>query len=964
MRHAALDRFRTTSTLTLPTMLVTPRLAVALAASAIIAMPSLAEAQSSAARARSDAPATSLLPFDSNVVHGTLANGLQYFVRRNAKPEKRAELRLVVRVGSVLEDEDQRGLAHFVEHMAFNGTKRFAKNEIVNYLERIGMRFGADINAYTNFDETVYMLQIPTDTASIVSTGLDILREWATALAFDSSEVSRERGVVVEEWRLGRGAGARMSDKQIPIILHGSRYAARLPIGVKQIIETAPAAAMRRFYNDWYRPDLMSVVAVGDFEPAAIVRQIRERFGSLHGPAKERPRVAFALPDEDTTLVAIATDKEATRSSVSVMFKTPHIVQRTVGQYRESIVVGLFTQMLNQRFDEITDKPDAPFVNAYTSKGQFFGGRDAFTLSAGVNDGAASRGLRALLTEAERVQRFGFTQPELDRAKTNLLRAFDQIFAERDKTESSAFADELVRHVTDDESVPGVAAEFALHKRFVPTVRLDEVNALVKRWIVDRNRIVVMNGPEKPGVTTPSASDLLATFRAIEKEPITAYTDAGASGALMDAAPQPGRIVETSEVKEAGVTRWTLSNGVRVVMKPTDFQADQVLVHGYASGGWSLLTDAQFAKAREAATLVTEGGVGRFNRTDLQKVLTGKAVNVSPSIGELSEDVFGQASPKDVESLFQLTYLYFTAPRADSAAVLAFKQRVRPQLANRGASPEAAFSDTLGVTLTNHHPWHRPVSTATLDSLDLGASLAFYKERFADASGFTFVFVGNLTPDSIKPFVLAYLGALPSLGRKDHWRDIGVIRPTGVVQKDVRRGTEPKAQTQLVFGGPLEWSRENRYALSSLQEVLTIRLREVLREALSGTYGVQVNAGAQREPAPRYDIGIRFTSAPERAESLRQAVFVQIDSLKRTGATDDEVAKVREIQRRGEETDLKRNEYWLDALVRSEREGEDPRTLLQRQALRATLSSNLIREAARRFLNEGSYVQVRLLPEP
>jgi zinc protease len=936
-------------------------------AASTFAVSSIAAAQAAAPATRVpagiDTASATPLPRDPRVVVGTLPNGIRYYLRRNAKPEKRAELRLVVNAGSILEDDDQRGLAHFLEHMAFNGTARFPKNQLVSYLESVGMRFGPDINASTSFDETIYELQIPTDSSSIEGKAFDILEDWARGISLDSTEIEKERGVVIEEWRLGRGADARMADKQLPILLQGSRYAERLPIGQKATLETFKPAAIARFYADWYRPDLMAVVAVGDFEPTQIEQLVKAHFGDVPAKPNGRARGKFGVPDQDSTLVAIATDKEAEYTTASVYFKMPHRQSTTVGGYREDLTESLFSMMLNDRLDEIRQKPDAPFIGAGGGKSTFLGDRDAFTLTAFVPDGGVLRGLDAVLAEAVRVQKHGFTATELDRAKQNLLRSYERTYAERDKRQSATLASEYIRNFLNNESIPGIEYEYPLAQQLVPGITLAAVNRLAGDWLSQRNRVIAVNAPEKAGVTVPDAKQLLAVFDSASGRNLAAYDDGNASRPLVARAPKAATITATSRVPEVGVTNWTLSNGVRVILKPTDFKADEVLILGTSPGGASLMTPTEFPRAREATTLVTEGGVGEFTQTDLQKALAGKAASAFPGIGELTEQMFGRGSPKDLETVFQLMYLYFTSPRIDSTAVLALKQRLRASLANRGVSPDQAFSDTLSVTLSSHHQRTQPVTVATVDSLDLGASARFYRDRFADASDFTFVIVGNFTVDSIKPLVLTWLGGLPATRRKETWKDIGVHTPTGVVTRDVRRGTEPKARTVIVFNGPFEWTRENRYALASLAEVLRMRLRDVLREELGGTYDVSVSQSSERDPRPEYQFSIDFGSAPDRVDTLRAAVFRELERIKRDGPTAEEIEKVREMQRRGEETEVKQNGFWLNALASAARYGQDPRLILHRSELRASLTPALVRDIARKYVNESRYVQVRLLPE-
>ena len=944
-----------------------PAAQAAVVASAIVGLPALGLAQ--AARPTTgpapviDTTNATPLPRDPRIVVGTLPNGIRYYIRHNAKPEKRAELRLVINVGSILEDDDQRGLAHFLEHMAFNGTARFPKNQLVSYLESVGMRFGPDINASTSFDETIYELQIPTDSSSIEGKAFDILEDWARAISLDTTEIEKERGVVIEEWRLGRGADARMSDKQLPILLKGSKYADRLPIGDKPTLETFRPAALARFYADWYRPDLMAVVAVGDFDPAKIEQLVKAHFSDVPAKPNAKPRAKFGVPDQDSTLVAIATDKEAEYTTASVYFKMPHRQSSTVGGYRQDLTESLFSMMLNDRLDEIRQKPDAPFIGAGGGKSTFIGDRDAFTLTAFVPDGGVLRGLDAVLAEAVRVQKHGFTATELDRAKQNLLRSYERTYAERDKRQSGTLAGEYIRNFLNNESIPGIEYEYPLAQRLVPGITVAEINRLAGEWLSQRNRVIAVNAPEKAGVTVPSPSQLLAVFDSSSKRDLAAYDDGNASRALVSRAPKAATIVATSRVPEVGVTNWTLSNGVRVILKPTDFKADEVLVLGTSPGGASMLTPTEFARAREATTLVTEGGVGAFTQIELQKALAGKAASAFPGIGELTEQMFGRGSPKDLETVFQLLYLYFTSPRVDSTAVFAMKQRFRAALANRGVSPDQAFNDTLTVTLTSHHPRTQPVTVATVDSLDLGASVRFYRDRFADASDFTFVIVGNFTVDSIRPLVLTWLGGLPATRRKETWKDIGLHLPEGVVSRDVRRGTEPKARTVIVFNGPFEWTRQNRYALASLAEVLRMRLRDVLREELGGTYDVSVSQSSERDPRPEYQFAVDFGSAPDKVDTLRAAVFRELERMKRDGPTAEEIEKVREMQRRGEETEIKQNNFWLNALASAARYGQDPKMILKRSELRASLTPALVRDIARKYIVESRYVQVRLLPE-
>ncbi len=911
-------------------------------------------------------PAPSLaapLPVDPRVKIGTLPNGIRYYIRKNARPEKRAELRLVVNAGSVLEGDDQLGYAHFLEHTAFNGTTHFAKNDLVKYLQSIGVRFGADLNAYTSFDQTVYILPVPTDTAAIVEKGFQILEDWAHGQRLDSMEVVNERGVVHEEWRGRKGAGERMLQAILPVALAGSRYAERLPIGTERSIMRATPSALRRFYADWYRPDLMAVVAVGDFDPARIEAQIRRHFGGIRRVAKPRPRTEFDVPANAAPLVAIATDKEATSSEVQVTFKTPALPTRTVGDYRRELLAGLYTAMLNSRFNEIAQTPDAPFLGAGASKGQFLArGTDGFTLGAAVKDGGIERGLEALLVEARRVDQYGYLQPELDRAKRNMLRAYERANAEREKTQSEAFADEYIGHFLEHEAIPGIEREYALVQQLLPTITLAEVNSAARRWITDENRVVVATAPEKAGVKTPTVAELLAVFERTARSPVTAYVERLSDDALLATVPPAGRITAGRSVPAVGVTEWTLSNGARVLVKPTDFKADEILFSAYANGGTSLAGDADFMSASLASQIVALSGVGTFNRVDLGKKLAGKAVRVAPSVSETTQGLTGNASPQDLETLFQLAHLYFTAPRLDTAAMQAFRNQVGPFLANRGSDPGSVFQDTVQVTLAQHSFRSRPVSAATFAEVDADKALAFYRARYANAGSYTFVFVGNVDTTALKPLVEKYLASLPAGGAKETWRNVSTPPPRGVISKVVRKGIEAKATTLMVFTGPVEYTPENRTMLRALIDYLQIKVTERLREQLGGTYSPSVGGAPSRVPRQEYTVQISYSSSPENVETLAPTVLALIDTLKRVGPTPADVEKVKAQTLRARETSLKQNGFWIANIGARDQAGEELAGLLDETVIR-NLTPAQIQAAAQRYLDVGNHARFVLLPE-
>ncbi len=903
------------------------------------------------------------LPPDPAVITGTLDNGLRYFVRENGRPENRALLRLVVNAGSILEDEDQLGLAHFVEHMAFNGTRNFEKQALVDYLESIGMRFGPHINAYTSFDETVYMLQVPLDDPEMLATAFQILQDWADALLFDPEEVDKERGVVIEEWRGRRGAAARMQDQQFPVMFEGSLYAERLPIGKPEVIESAPPETLRRFYEDWYRPSLMGIVAVGDFDGNEIEATIREYFGGLRDPADSRPRSAADVPTDHPARVAIATDPEASQSQVGLLYKQPPSGSRTVADFRRRLVQGLYSGMLNARLDELRLQADPPFLFSLSGQGSFVRNVDAYQLVAMVPEGGVERGLDALLTEAERVARHGFTATELERQKTETRRSYERRVAERENQESAQLAARYVQVFLQDRAYPSVDTELALANAFLPDVTLAETNALASAWITEEGRVVLVNAPDKEGLDTPTEEALAGVFAAVGAKDIEAYKDAATDAPLLPELPAGSAVASEETLEDVGITVWTLENGVRVILKPTDFKDDEIRFASTSPGGTSLASDEVFTSANVAAAIVGDGGAGQFDQTALQKKLAGQVVQVRPTISSLSEGITGSVSPTDVETAFQLIYLYFTAPRKDEAAFGSYKALMTGVFANAVASPAMVFQDTVAVTMGQNHPRSQGLpDMEDIEAIDLDSAFDFYRERFADASDFTFYLAGAFDADGMRPLVERYLGALPNLNREESWRDVGIDPPPGVIEKIVRKGVEPQSRTQIIFAGDGEYSPREVTAIGALADILEIRLRELLREDLGGTYGVGVSGTISYRPDQEYRVSVSFGSAPDRAEELSAVVFEEIERLKAEGPDAETVAKVRETQRRTKETNMQQNGYWISQMRSFDRRGRDL-DLIPSYDLIEGWTAEEVQEAAVRYLRMDQYAKFVLLPE-
>ncbi|HEU4388392.1 MAG TPA: insulinase family protein [Blastocatellia bacterium] len=946
-------------------MTILNRARLVLLMAAIAAVTLLSVSQPRVATGAAQAPGLGdPMPVDPAITLGKYPNGMHYYVRANKKPEKRAELRLVVKAGSVLEDDDQQGLAHFVEHMAFNGTQHFPKDDLIQFIESLGMRFGADLNAGTSFDETVYMLQVPTDKPEVIDRALLILEDWAHNVTFDPAEIDKERGVVMEEWRSSRGAGARIGDRLLPLLLKGSRYAERIPIGKPEIIQGAKPERLKKFYTDWYRPDLMAVVAVGDFDKAAVEKMITSHFASIPMAKSPRPRPEIDIPDRPEPVYAVVTDKETTRTTVEIDTLLPALPEGTVGVYRQKTVNRLFSGMLSGRFSELTQKPDAPFVGAFVFRGAFLGNKkDQASLRALVKEGGIERGLDALLVEAERVARFGFTATELDRQKQTVLRGYERFAVEKDNQLSGDRADEYVRNFLQNETLPSADDEYALHKRFLPEITLAEVNKLAREWFPDRNRAVIVTAPAKIGVAMPDESKLAAVIKAVPGKELKPYLDTIGTAVLLDSIPSAGTIVKTTTKEAIGITEWELSNGVKVVLKPTNFKEDEILFRATSPGGTSLASDRDYIPANTAAQVIAAGGVGKFNPIDLRKFMAGKVASAGAFIAELEEGLNGGSSKKDLETTFQLIYLRFTQPRADSAAFEAQAAQLRALMANQAASPEFAFAEALNSARFQNHPRRRMMTAATVDEWNLDKSLAFYKDRFADASDFTFVFVGSFDQATIKPLIERYLGALPSIRRKETWKDVGARPATGVVEKKVEKGIEPKSESAIVFSGPFEWDQTQRVAIRAMSEVLETRLLETIREELGGTYGVSVFPSYQRFPIQQYSITVEFGSAPDRTDNLIKRVFEEIEKLKTAGPSAKQANDEKEALLREFETSSKLNNYLLGQLSLKYQYGEDPAGVWSTPDYYKKIDAAMIQQAAKRYLDTSRYVKVSLFPE-
>ncbi len=928
-----------------------------------IAFTGSVSAQKKAKKAKSAKAVLGAMPFDASVKTGKLANGFTYYIRRNTEPKNRATLYLANKVGSILENDDQRGLAHFMEHMSFNGTKNYPKNDLVNYLQKAGVRFGADLNAYTSFDETVYQLPIPTDDPEIFKNGMQIMRDWAQDASLDVEEINKERGVVLEEKRLGKGAAQRMQEKYLPMLFNNSRYSDRLPIGTEEVLANFKPETIKQFYADWYRPDLQALIVVGDINVDEVEAMIKTKFGDLKKPTKPRARTAYNIPLNGKNQFISVTDKEFPVTVVQILIKQPENVLRTDADYRRSIIQSLFNRMMQSRFSELTKQGNPPFLQAGGGIGPFLAGLEAFQVSMVAKPGEFEKGFKAALTETERIKKFGYTQTELDRAKQAYLTQRESSYKEKDKTASDAYVNEYLQHFLKGEASPGIDYEFNLAKTQLPGITLAEVNALAKQYITDANRDIIVMGPEKDKDKLPAEAAINAWAESVVQSDIKAYVDQVSDKPLLAVKPKAGTIVSENKIAELGLTEITFSNGVKAVLKPTDFKNDEINFTAYSPGGTSLYSDSDFQSASNASAIVRSSGIAGFDALQLPKLLNGKKVSVAPYIAERSEGVSGFASPKDLETALQLNYLYFTQPRKDAEIFKGLITQQKGGLANRENDPNSVFSDTVSAVLGNNNYRRTGPSLQKVEQINLDRAFDIYKERFADAGDFTYVFVGSFEVEKIKPLLAQYLGGLPSAGRKEAAVDLGIKTPAGKIQKTVYKGTEPKSTVRLVMSGDYNYSAENNNTLDALAEILQIKLIERLREDEGGVYSPGVFVNYSKFPTPRYSFTITFGCGPENVEKLISASLDEVNQLKSKGAQVVDLEKFMAEEQRSTEVQLKENGFWLGYLSQQYQNNEEPKMILTYLESLKKINPESIKSAANQYLSGSNYIRLVLEPE-
>nr|WP_315141590.1 insulinase family protein [uncultured Flavobacterium sp.] len=906
------------------------------------------------------------IPFDPNVKTGKLDNGLTYYIKKNAKPEKKVDLRLVVNAGSILEDDDQQGLAHFMEHMCFNGTKRFPKNQLVDYLQSIGVKFGQHLNAYTSFDETVYFLPIPSDNPEKLEKGFQIIEDWAFNTVLTPEEIDKERGVVLEEYRLGLGADKRMLGHYLPKMMHNSKYADRLPIGQKEILEKFKYETLTRFYKDWYRPNLMSVIVVGDIDVAEMEKKIKEHFSAYKNPTNEKARKVFEVPNHKETFVAVESDKEATDAQVQLLYKDYNAPKEivTVGDFRSNLVEGLFSTLLNNRLRELTNTSTPPFVYGFS----YYGGtyartKKAYQSFAMMAEDKQLSALKVLINENERAKKYGFTSGELDRAKASFLAQIEKSYKDKDKTNSEGFVGEMQSNFLEKEPMPGIEWTFETMKKLMPTITLKDVNDLIKNYIKEDNRVVVLTGPQKDNLKKVTEQEVLDALKVNEAD-LKPYEDKAVATSLLRKELKAGTVVKREANATLGTKTLVLSNGVKVVYKTTDFKNDEVLFEAVSLGGSNLYSNEEMKKVQFANGALAEAGFSGLKLNDINKFMTGKIARVNPYIGGTTEGLRGNTTPKDLEYLFQMVHAYFTDLNFDPEAFEGFKQKQASFFKNMASDPQYFFQQEFYTYLNKENPRFNGIMPTDKSWAETDYKLAYdkYKERFANAADFEFFFVGNVDDKTIEAFATKYLASLPATAAKEKTVDLGYRMLKGDLKKVVNKGTDPKSNVTIMFYGEAKYSPKEALALEALGEVLTIKLVEQLRESESGVYGVSARGGMNKVPYGSFSFNIGFPCGPDNAEKLTASALNELQKIIANGPEEKDVAKYKEGELADYRKDSKENRFWLTNFTRSFLYGSNPENALKYEAEVNAITAKDIQEVAKKYLTKDKVIGM-LMPE-
>ncbi|MBR4065274.1 MAG: insulinase family protein [Bacteroidaceae bacterium] len=906
------------------------------------------------------------LPVDPSIRIGRLKNGLTYYIRHNENPDNLVNFYIAQKVGSIQEEEHQRGLAHFLEHMCFNGTEHFPGKSMINYLESIGVKFGADLNAYTSIDETVYNINnVPVNAEGAIDSCLWILHDWADGLTLDPEEIDKERGVIHEEWRGRNTAMMRMQERMLADIFPGNKYGRRLPIGTMDVVDNFPHQALRDYYEKWYRPDLQGIVVVGDIDVDQVEKKIKKIFKKIKKAKNPAERVYYGVEDNKEMIFSQQIDKEQQNYVLQLMYKhdVPSRDQRNTKEYiRDNTKRSVAISMLNSRFSEIMSKENPPYMRAGVGYSGFgvTEMKKAFSVMVQCKPEQLLEAIPLVFTEVERARRYGFTEPELKRAKEDMIAGMDSWYAERDKRTNDYYVQNCIRHFLDDVDLMAPEVEYQLSIDIINSLTLDEINEVIPSLHREDNRVAISYAPEREGMTYPGKDDIEMLLKMIEGARISAYEDNEVDAPLLENIPEGGKIVKSEEGKW-GSTVWTLSNGIKVVVKPTDFQADRINLSGYKIGGTNRYPDSEKENIGMLSALSGIGGFGAFDATQLDKKLSGSTASANVGSGPYYDVISAGCSPKDAEDMFQLMYLKYTSPRKDEKAFESYTTRMRNSLKDRNLNPNTALSDTMVVAMYGNHPRVQPFVAADVDKVDYDKVLEMYKDRTSDATGYMFFIVGNVDLEAIKPLVERYIGALPCNGRVEKIEKTTVETRTGVYRNNFKNKMEnPTGTENIIYSGKIEPTLKNRMVMSFLNQVLNIVYTEEVREKEGGTYGVGVRGSVSKLPEGEYALMVNFKMAPERREELAAIIIREFEKLAAEGPVTEHVEKVRSYMLKSFEESQKKNGAWMNWLYNFYFENEDNHTGYEE--LVKSITTEDIRLLAKYILDQGNFIEVSMTP--
>lgn len=867
------------------------------------------------------------IPVDKDVRIGHLDNGLTYYIRHNALPEHRVEFHIAQKVGSILEEPQQRGLAHFLEHMAFNGTKNFPGDEkglgIVQWCETKGIKFGVNLNAYTSVDQTVYRISnVPTDDQSVVDSCLLILHDWSNAVLLSDKEIDKERGVIHEEWRSRNSGIMRLYTEAQAVMYPGDKYADCMPIGSIDVIDNFPYQAIRDYYAKWYRPDLQGIIIVGDIDVDQMEAKIKSVFADVKKPVNPAERVYYPVADNQEPLVYIGKDKEIDDPTIEIYFKqdpTPDSIKGNMAYLLQQYMLNMTTSMLNSRLNELRQSANPPFIYAGCYYGNYFLAqtKDAFTLSISSKAEGINEALKAGLTELERVRRYGFTESEYERARANYLQRLESAYNEREKTKNDSYVNEYINHFLMAEPIPGIEFEYTTMNQIAPNIPVMAINQAIQQGglLPDNNQVVFIAAPEKEGIVCPTKEEVVAQLKGMKDLKVEAYVDKVSNEPLMKEAPKGGKIVSENTNAIYGTTELTLSNGVKVYIKKTDFKADEIQMKGVSLGGTSLFPDNDKLEMSYLNSVIQAGGLGNFSKVDLTKMLAGKKVSVNAAVGANTEGITGSCSPKDFETMMQLTYLSFTAPRKDMDAFASLKSRIKAQLESAESNPLSSINDTIQKMMYGYHPRYFSMKPEMVDQINYDRIIEMYKDRFADASDFRFFLVGNVDIEKVKPLIEQYLGALPSTGRKETFRDNHMDIAKGMLENTYAKEQQtPMATVFMLYSGKCKYDLKDNLLMSFLTQALDMVYTEEVREKEGGTYGVSSYGQLSKHPNEKFMLQIVYQTDPAKKDHLNGIIDAQMKKMASEGPTEEHLQKIKEYMLKKYKDNQKENGYWLNNL--------------------------------------------------